>query len=401
MPYTDTKQEVQIEQSKHKKWSRRLNDCYQKGANLVPESAHKLMVKRLNMSGDSHMGFPRALPKSQLYAEIRTWNGAICSDGDDSISTSITHPSAANHSKGGSLLPRFTDAGPQAGEKKLEEQGSWDQESTLNFLCHTSSADMCHHTEDCCLNAVNYTTSTPVQSSKRTVTGELAAMVSYSIIFMKVPSISAVQPFLRLPRRIGMSLMGKPFSVVQRNIKKHLPIPGLVCKMEKTICKVATFLTPEKKNLCTGSLLVKTNDAPVQGPKGPPHRQKLLKHLPVHALDVNQDKDGYGDKSLFICFAEKEAQLQQQKFPVVKNLEQYYVQIPHMMSSFSQLNEMSLLLEGQRLQVTLCSHSAALCVFEMHECESSCFGVVTLETARFLEALIGEEVPVTLDEGMN
>lgn len=35
------------------------------------------------------------------------------------------------------------------------------------------------------------------------------------------------------------------------------------------------------------------------------------------------------------------------------------------------------------------------------QCESSCFGVVTLETDRFLEALIGEEVPVTLDEGMN
>lgn len=33
--------------------------------------------------------------------------------------------------------------------------------------------------------------------------------ISYSIIFMKVPSISAVRPLLRLPRRIGMSLMGK------------------------------------------------------------------------------------------------------------------------------------------------------------------------------------------------
>lgn len=34
-------------------------------------------------------------------------------------------------------------------------------------------------------------------------------VVSYSIIFMKMPSISAVRPLLRLPRRIGMSLMGK------------------------------------------------------------------------------------------------------------------------------------------------------------------------------------------------
>jgi len=33
--------------------------------------------------------------------------------------------------------------------------------------------------------------------------------VSYSIIFMKVPRISAVQLLLRLPRRIGMSLVGK------------------------------------------------------------------------------------------------------------------------------------------------------------------------------------------------
>lgn len=43
--------------------------------------------------------------------------------------------------------------------------------------------------------------------------------------------------------------------------------------------------------------------------------------IAVHALDVNQDKDGYGDKSFFMCFVEKEAQLQQQKFPVTKNLE--------------------------------------------------------------------------------
>lgn len=34
-------------------------------------------------------------------------------------------------------------------------------------------------------------------------------VVSYSIIFMKVPGISAVRLLLRLPRRIGMSLMGK------------------------------------------------------------------------------------------------------------------------------------------------------------------------------------------------
>lgn len=33
--------------------------------------------------------------------------------------------------------------------------------------------------------------------------------VSYSIIFIKVPSISAVRPLLRLPRMTGMSLMGK------------------------------------------------------------------------------------------------------------------------------------------------------------------------------------------------
>lgn len=35
------------------------------------------------------------------------------------------------------------------------------------------------------------------------------------------------------------------------------------------------------------------------------------------------------------------------------------------------------------------------------QCESSCFGVVTLEIARFLEVPIGEEVPVTLGESMN
>lgn len=37
----------------------------------------------------------------------------------------------------------------------------------------------------------------------------LIVAVSYSIFFMKIPSISAVQLLLRLPRRIRMSLMGK------------------------------------------------------------------------------------------------------------------------------------------------------------------------------------------------
>lgn len=35
------------------------------------------------------------------------------------------------------------------------------------------------------------------------------------------------------------------------------------------------------------------------------------------------------------------------------------------------------------------------------QCESSCFGVVTLDFARFLEMSLGAEVPVTLNEGMN
>ncbi|KAK4832495.1 hypothetical protein QYF61_023542 [Mycteria americana] len=45
--------------------------------------------------------------------------------------------------------------------------------------------------------------------------------VSYSIIFMKVPSISAVRPLLRLPRRIGMSLMGKT-QLYSRLLSTHL-----------------------------------------------------------------------------------------------------------------------------------------------------------------------------------
>lgn len=41
--------------------------------------------------------------------------------------------------------------------------------------------------------------------------------------------------------------------------------------------------------------------------------------------------------------------------------------MPHMTGSFCQPNKVSWLLEGQRLQMTLGSHAAALCVFELYE----------------------------------